>query len=154
MPSSTDSKPESKSELIDSSEIVSRHRGLFGRTLLVSGLTLFSRVLGFVREVIMAAVFGDSSAVSDAFFTAWRVPNLFRRLFGEGALSTSLQATMTEADGEGGNAAGRRLFLHTLALTLGVLLVVCAGAMLGVERLPDINGFTGAWLAEISRSAP
>src|SRR5262245_45444423 len=80
------------------SHAVARHRGLVGRTLLVSGLTLLSRLLGFAREALMAGVFGDRSVISDAFITAWRVPNLFRRLLGEGALSVSLQAAMTKAD--------------------------------------------------------
>jgi putative peptidoglycan lipid II flippase len=52
-------------------------------------LTLVSRIFGFVREILSAALFGDRSAVYDAFITAWRVPNLFRRFLGEGALSTS-----------------------------------------------------------------
>ncbi len=128
-------------------EIITRHRGLVGRTVLVSGLTLLSRLLGFVREVIMALVFGDSSAVSDAFFTAWRVPNLFRRLFGEGALSTSLQAGLTETDAEGGDEAGRLLFLRTVALMVGVLLVVSALSMLAVAHMPERMPLVGwAWL--------
>ena len=58
---------------------------LVRRTALVSGLTLASRILGYVRESLAAAVFGDKSAINDAFVTAWRVPNLFRSLMGEGA---------------------------------------------------------------------
>jgi len=131
----------------EENEIVERHRGLVGRTALVSGLTLVSRLLGFVREVVMASVFGDTSAVSDAFFTAWRVPNLFRRLFGEGALSTSLQASITEADAEGGDEAGRRLFLATLKTGLWILLGVSLVSMLFIARLPDTMPLTGwAWM--------
>jgi putative peptidoglycan lipid II flippase len=134
-------------ERTEGPEIVRRHRGLVGRTVLVSALTLFSRLLGFVREVVMASVFGDASAVSDAFFTAWRVPNLFRRLFGEGALSTSLQTAVTEADADTGNAAGRRLFLQTVRLAFLVLVVVSALAMLAVAAMPDRMPGTGwAWL--------
>jgi hypothetical protein len=58
----------------------------------------------------MAAIFGDKSIVNDAFIAAWRVPNLFRRLLGEGALSTSLQTKLTEVDHDHGEAAGRALF--------------------------------------------
>ena len=75
--------------------VVTRHRRLVARTFLVSALTLVSRCLGLVREVVMAALFGHQSPILDAFFTAFRVPNLFRRLFGEGALSTSLQTSLT-----------------------------------------------------------
>lgn len=118
-------------------EIVDRHRGLAGRALLVSGLTLVSRLLGFAREVLAAALFGDKSAIWDAFLTAWRVPNLFRRLLGEGAVSMSLQTALTEADGAGGNEAGRRLFLRIM----GVMVAVLAGAslvgMVGAYAVPD-----------------
>jgi putative peptidoglycan lipid II flippase len=117
--------------------IVDRHRGLVGRTVLVSGLTLLSRILGFVREVLSAALFGDTSAIWDAFVTAWRVPNLFRRFFGEGAISTSLQAALTEADGDGGNEVGRRLFLRTARTMVVVLLGVSALAMLAAYAVPD-----------------
>jgi putative peptidoglycan lipid II flippase len=118
-------------------EIVDRHRGLVGRTVLVSGLTLLSRLLGFVREVLSAALFGDKSAIWDAFVTAWRVPNLFRRFFGEGAISTSLQTALTEADGDGGNEAGRRLFQRTARTMFFVLLGVSAAAMLLAYLVPD-----------------
>jgi putative peptidoglycan lipid II flippase len=124
-------------------DIVTRHRGLVGRTVLVSALTLLSRVLGFVRESLTAYVFGDGSAISDAFFTAWRVPNLFRRLLGEGALSTSLQAAITEEDATGDPEHGRRLFASTLRVASGILLVVSAVCMLLVAWLPDTMPFTG-----------
>lgn len=123
--------------------IVARHRGLVLRTALVAVLTLVSRLLGFVREMVTAYVFGDGSAVSDAFFTAWRVPNLFRRLLGEGALSTSLQAAITEEDGDRGDDAGRTLFLRTLRLTAWILLAVCGVSMLVVWFLPDRMPVTG-----------
>lgn len=115
-----------------SEHVVTRHRGLLKRTFLVSGLTLASRLLGFVREVQSAALFGSESALFDAFLTAWRVPNLFRRFFGEGALSTSLQTALTERDADAGDASGRALFLATLRVTTVVLvgLSVVSGAAL------------------------
>ncbi|MEO1205181.1 MAG: murein biosynthesis integral membrane protein MurJ [Pseudomonadota bacterium] len=54
----------------------------------VGGLTLISRLLGFVRDILIAATLG-SGAVADAFFVAFRFPNLFRRLFGEGAFNAA-----------------------------------------------------------------
>ena len=56
--------------------------------LSVGGLTLVSRIFGFVRDALMAAVLGISP-VSDAFNAAFRFPNLFRRLFAEGAFNTA-----------------------------------------------------------------
>ena len=67
-------------------DVVSRHRNIGARTVFVAVLTLFSRVVGLAREVISASLFGHSSGIYDAFITAWRVPNLFRKLLGEGAL--------------------------------------------------------------------
>ncbi len=129
-------------------EIVDRHEGrLVVRTFLVSLLTLASRLLGFVREVLSAALFGDQSAIYDAFVTAWRMPNLFRRFFGEGAISTSLQTAITEADGDAGNEAGRRLFLSTMKLMSAILVAVSALSMLAFWFLPDAMPVTGwRWL--------
>ena len=62
----------------------------------MSLLTLASRLLGYAREAVTAALFGDRSAILDAFLTAWRIPNLFRRLFGEGAIATSFQTEFSE----------------------------------------------------------
>ena len=132
-------------ETLEGGEVVRRHRGLVGRTALVSLLTLASRLLGFVREVITASIFGDGSAISDAFFTAWRVPNLFRRLFGEGALSTSLQTVLTEVDADRGAEEGRRLFVRTLVVAAIGLSVLCLLGMLTVAAMPDRMPATG-WL--------
>ncbi len=127
--------------------VVTRHRGLVGRTALVSLLTLLSRILGFVREMISTAIFGDSSPVYDAFLTAWRVPNLFRRLLGEGALSTALQTSITEADADEGDEAGRSVFLGTLGLTSWILLAITVLGMLLISVLPDTLPFVGwHWL--------
>ena len=52
----------------------------------VSGMTMFSRMLGYLRDVVIAAVFG-AGATTDVFFVAFRIPNFLRRLFGEGAFS-------------------------------------------------------------------
>lgn len=134
----------------DAPRAVTRHHGLVTRTVLVSVLTLLSRLLGFAREALMAAVFGDRSVISDAFITAWRFPNLFRRLLGEGALSVSLQSAMTKADIEKGDAAGRALFRSTLRLMTGILLGVTVLGMLVIALLPDRMPFTGgAWLGPV-----
>jgi len=54
----------------------------------VGAMTIWSRVLGFIRDVLIAAVLG-AGPVADAFFVAFRVPNLFRRLFAEGAFDAA-----------------------------------------------------------------
>ncbi len=98
---------------------VARHAGTVGAA------TLLSRVLGLLRDQVMAALFGAGFA-SDAFNTAFRIPNLLRDLFAEGAMSASFIPTFTEYDqkrsaGEAW-ALGRQLMMTLLA----VLLVLCA----------------------------
>lgn len=71
----------------------------------VGGLTLVSRVLGFVRDILAAAVLG-TGLVADAFFVAFRFPNLFRRLFGEGAFNSAFVPLFAgKLEGEGRDAA-------------------------------------------------
>lgn len=128
-------------------DVVGRHTKLVRRTALVSGLTLASRVLGYVRESLAAAIFGDRSAINDAFVTAWRVPNLFRSLMGEGAMSTAMQSALTRTDAERGEEAGRRLFLAILRTVAWFSGAFCAIGVLVVLVLPDVMPFTGwAWL--------
>ncbi|HFB2048421.1 MAG: murein biosynthesis integral membrane protein MurJ [Hyphomicrobiaceae bacterium] len=70
--------------------------------VLVGGLTLISRAAGFIRDILIASIFG-SSYIADAFFVAFRLPNLFRRLFGEGAFNNAfipLFASQLEREGE------------------------------------------------------
>src|SRR5439155_22579423 len=55
----------------------------------IGGATLVSRVVGFVRDIVVALVFG-AGPVTDAFFVAFRIPNILRRLLAEGALSTAM----------------------------------------------------------------
>lgn len=130
-------------------DVVARHGRLGRRTLLVAAITLVSRVAGYAREILSAALFGDRSGIFDAFITAWRVPNLFRRFLGEGALATSLQTALTEADARHGAEAGRRLFWNTLRTLTVVLAIVCAAVMLLVAALPDRMPLTGwAWLGD------
>ena len=61
----------------------------------VGGATLISRVLGFVRDMIIAQIFGTKMA-ADAFFVAFRIPNLLRRLLGEGSLTAAVVPVFTE----------------------------------------------------------
>jgi putative peptidoglycan lipid II flippase len=71
----------------------------------VGGLTLLSRILGFLRDILIAAILG-SGAVADAFFVAFRFPNLFRRLFGEGAFNAAFVPLFAKRlEGEGRESA-------------------------------------------------
>jgi len=85
-----------------------------------------SRLMGVVREQIFAFMFGSSN-VADAFLTAFRIPNLLRDLFAEGALSTAFTTTFTKTwakDGEGAAWHLARLVLSMLTFVLGIICVL------------------------------
>jgi putative peptidoglycan lipid II flippase len=94
-------------------------------------MTDLSRVLGFARDVLIAAVLG-TSAVADSFFVAYRVPNMFRRLFAEGAFDSAfipLFAKHLHAEGSDGARAFAAQALSGLALILVVFTVLAEIAM-------------------------
>lgn len=95
--------------------------------LLVGGYTLISRITGFVRDIVLAAVLG-AGAMMDAFSVALRLPNHFRAIFGEGAVSQAYVPTYAQiAEKEGPEAAG--LFadrLFTVQLIVQVILLALA----------------------------
>src|SRR5437867_12825028 len=86
----------------------------------VGAATLLSRVLGLVREQVMAGFFGAGFA-TDAFIAAFRIPNLLRDLFAEGAMSSSFVPTFTETLAKQGEDEAWRLG-RQLMVTLGVTL--------------------------------
>jgi len=92
----------------------------------VSALTFFSRLLGLARDIGMAVTFGNGM-VMDAFSVAFRIPNLTRRLFGEGALTAAFLPIFIRTREEQGPPAGWQLasaVLNLLILILAVLVVV------------------------------
>ena len=96
--------------------------------------TLTSRVLGFVRDVFMATMLG-AGPVADAFIVAFRLPNLFRRLFAEGAFSAAFVPLFSRALAEGGEARARSLAEEVLAVFLLALTVITVVAELAAPLL-------------------
>ena len=74
---------------------MSDSRRLFKSLGSVSSVTMLSRVLGYLRDMVVAAVFG-AGAATDVFFVAFRIPNFLRRLFGEGAFSQAFVPVLSE----------------------------------------------------------
>ena len=110
----------------------------------VSGMTLLSRILGFVRDLVIARAFGAGMA-TDAFFVAFRLPNLLRRMFAEGAFSQAFVPILAEYKNRQGEAATHTL-VSRVATVLG--LVVAVVAALGALAAPLIiyvsaPGFSG-----------
>ncbi|MEI9532569.1 murein biosynthesis integral membrane protein MurJ [Moellerella wisconsensis] len=93
----------------------------------VSSMTMMSRVLGFVRDAIIARFFG-AGASADAFFVAFKLPNLLRRIFAEGAFSQAFVPILAEYKSQQGEEA-TRTFIAFIAgmLTLILALVTVAG---------------------------
>jgi putative peptidoglycan lipid II flippase len=103
---------------------------------IISAATFLSRIMGLVREQVFASQFGAGFAV-DAFQVAFRVPNLLRDLFAEGAMSAAFVPTLTKANQEGGPEAGMRL----ANLVINFLLVVLSGlSLIGILAAPWIVG--------------
>ena len=93
-----------------------------------------SRVLGLAREQVCAALFGGGGAM-DAFTAAFRIPNLLRDLFAEGALSTAFVTTFSKTIARGGDAAAWRLANKVATLTAVVLGALCVPACCSRRQL-------------------
>ncbi|MEO8224528.1 MAG: murein biosynthesis integral membrane protein MurJ [Gammaproteobacteria bacterium] len=120
-------------------------RKLLRSTGTVGAWTLLSRVLGLVRDVVFARVFG-ASFVMDAFFVAFRIPNIFRRFFAEGSFSQAFVPVFAEYDQTRTPAEVREL-VSRAAGTLGVILsaMAAAGAIAApVFIMVFAPGFTAA----------
>jgi putative peptidoglycan lipid II flippase len=91
----------------------------------VSSMTLMSRILGFVRDMVIARMFGAGTG-ADAFFVAFRIPNLLRRLFAEGAFSQAFVPVFSEYRTRRDHQALRQLADHTAGTLGGVLLLATA----------------------------
>ncbi|MBU6285569.1 MAG: murein biosynthesis integral membrane protein MurJ [Betaproteobacteria bacterium] len=96
---------------------------LFRSAALVSVLTLVSRITGLLRENLTAVLFG-SNAMTDAFFVAFRLPNLLRRLFAEGAFSQAFVPMLAQARQQGDDAAYQRFIEQTASLMFWFLLAL------------------------------
>jgi putative peptidoglycan lipid II flippase len=96
-----------------------------------------SRVLGLAREQICAALFGGGGAM-DAFTAAFRIPNLLRDLFAEGALSTAFVTTFSKTIARSGDAAAWRLANKVATLTLVVLGSICVAGMVFSSQLVNV----------------
>jgi putative peptidoglycan lipid II flippase len=105
---------------------------LFKSASTVSLFTLLSRLTGLVRELLIASSFG-ASAMTDAFNVAFRIPNLFRRLFAEGAFSQAFVPVLAANKAQHGEAVTRQLIDRVATLLTWALLLTC---VIGVAAAP------------------
>lgn len=103
----------------------------------VSGVTLVSRVLGLGRDMAVTAVFG-ASALASAFVTAFTMPNLFRRLLGEGALTAAFVPTLQEETRRNGDAGAFGLVGEVANWTFALTAGITTAAMLALSA-------SGSW---------
>lgn len=132
----------------------SRH--IARRAATVGGATLVSRVLGFVRDLITAATLG-AGLFADAFFVAFRIPNLLRSLFAEGSLTLAFIPAFSRVRAEEGEARAQEMARSVLAWLLSILTVITLLAMYfapeltgliapGFARNPELLGTTASLL--------
>lgn len=100
----------------------------------VSGMTMLSRVTGLLREFLIARAFG-ASAYTDAFFVAFRIPNLLRRLFAEGAFSQAFVPILAEYKTQKGDQPTKEMVDHVATVLTWTLLVTC---IVGILAAPVV----------------
>ena len=100
----------------------------------VSLWTLASRITGLVRESLLAATFG-AGAMTDAFNVAFRIPNLFRRLFAEGAFSQAFVPVLAATKAGEGDAATRKLVDSVATVLAWSLVLVCIAGVLAAPAM-------------------
>lgn len=110
----------------------------------VSSMTMVSRVLGFVRDAIIARFFGAGMA-TDAFFVAFKLPNLLRRIFAEGAFSQAFVPILAEYKSQQGEEATRTFLAYVSGLLTLILAVV---TLVGIIAAPIIIMITAPGFAD------
>jgi len=118
---------------------------LLKSTLTVGAATLLSRIMGFVRDVVLAKMFG-ASGETDAFFLAFRIPNFMRRLFAEGSFSSAFVPVLSEYKATGDRRALRDLVDHVTVTLAGILLVLTAIGILAAPLILYV--FAPGWVAD------
>src|SRR5436309_6955204 len=88
----------------------------------IGGLTMVSRIAGFAREMLMSRILG-AGIFTDAFYVAFRLPNTFRRLFGEGAFSAGFVPLYSQRLQSGGECEATRFSEEVLAVFLPTLIL-------------------------------
>ncbi len=107
---------------------------LFRSTATVSLMTLISRVLGFARDIVIAKLFG-ASVGADAFFVAFRLPHLLRRLFTEGAFSQAFVPILSEYKAQRPNTEVKELVDHAAGSLIAILMPISLLGMLAAPVL-------------------
>lgn len=111
--------------------------GLLRSSAVVGSMTMLSRVLGLLRDIVLAAFIG-ANANADAFFVAFKIPNFLRRLFAEGAFSQAFVPVLSDYREEGGQAAVRALVDRVAGVLGGTLLLLTALTVLAAPLVAGL----------------
>jgi putative peptidoglycan lipid II flippase len=112
----------------------------------IGGLTMVSRIAGFGREMMMSRILG-AGVYTDAFYVAFRLPNTFRRLFGEGAFSAGFVPLFSQRLQSGGEGEAKRFSEEVLAVFLPTLILFTVIFMFGMKLfILAITGWEGGQL--------
>src|ERR1700735_166091 len=116
---------------------------MLGRIFTVGGYTLLSRLTGFARDIMLAAILG-AGPVADAFFVALRLPNNFRAIFAEGAFNAAFIPAYAHVQGKGGETSARLFATRIFTLLFASQVVLLVVALLFMPQAMSIlaPGFT------------
>ncbi|MBT6078271.1 MAG: murein biosynthesis integral membrane protein MurJ, partial [Oceanospirillaceae bacterium] len=119
-----------------SSSLPQQHtsKGLLGSSLIVASMTMLSRVLGLVRDIVIASMFGAGSH-ADAFFVAFKIPNFLRRLFAEGAFNQAFVPVLAEISQQGDRQLLKAMVSKVSGSLLLVLSVITVAALVAAPVL-------------------
>jgi len=106
-------------------------KSVLGAATTVGGWTMLSRVLGFIRDVLLARVLG-AGPLADAFFVAFKLPNFFRRMFAEGTLTVALVPVLADERNKGEHET----FAYLNALATLLLIVLLLFTVVGIIFMP------------------
>lgn len=140
VPSPEPPSPEKSSSEKPSPEKPTGPKSLLRSSLLTGSMTMLSRVLGLIRDIVLASVLGAGGAM-DAFAIAQKIPNFFRRLFAEGAFSQAFIPVLSEYREKGTHAAVKELVDKVAGCLGSILLLVTVIGVLGAVGFAYIFGY-------------
>ncbi|WP_084127954.1 murein biosynthesis integral membrane protein MurJ [Cellvibrio mixtus] len=131
---------ENKTPSTPAPEAPAKPKSLLRSSLLTGSMTMTSRVLGLVRDIVLAAVLGAGGAM-DAFAIAQKIPNFFRRLFAEGAFSQAFIPVLAEYKEKGGRDAVKELVDRVAGCLGSILMLFTVLGIIGAAGFAYIFGF-------------
>lgn len=140
VPSPEQPSPEKPSPEKPSPEKPTGPKSLLRSSLLTGSMTMLSRVLGLIRDIVLASVLGAGGAM-DAFAIAQKIPNFFRRLFAEGAFSQAFIPVLSEYREKGTHAAVKELVDKVAGCLGSILLLVTVAGVLGAVGFAYVFGY-------------